>query len=736
MGLIQVIMLGTAGTIAAEIFVLTGHAAGIAGPETVLAIVIGGMLTVSIAINYCELATTYPFTGGAMTYVKEAFGTNLIMFQVGSLDALSSTFYAALSAVGFAYSLKIFFPSLPLIPVAMAVIFLVGLLHVRGVTQVGNLQIFLGAFLLIVFGLYVILGLVNPNGFDQRVFESGRVLFEDQSFFATLGRMLTTVALIYNAYVGFEVIADDAEEIKKPNRNIPIGILVSLGITTLVYTLVSYVTIGVVPYQALAGSETALTDAVSVFWPKLGVPLMGMAGIVATLTSINSAMLSATRETFTLSRDQVWPRFLSRLSRWRTPYTAIIAVVIVSALITVIGLVDFLSFISSAGYMFVLFWASLAMVRLHKLHPTIERPFKAPLFPLTAYLAAGSGLLIIAFADLRALLFLGGVIVILSIGYFISQYAKKKTALQAKINEQLGGGRILVAAINPKTAMGLVDIASRIAEHQEDTSICLLTVIKTPAQLLMQKTEELVQDCQDEKMRLLMVTAPIAQARNVAFSIKAKIASNVESAIYREIGSPNPIQMIMLGWPREETKLRIPNNLIKEILFNAHRDVVIYRGNGSADFKSILLPISGGPDYKLALRLAKALALHQEVKVCALYLIPDDLGDEELEDAQLFIQDLIEAELGELPVWIETKVVRAQSVHDGILSEVMEHAYDLVIIGAGSKVYSPSVIFGTLDDRLIEDIQCPIMIVRHYQSEALTWFNQRLHRFESLAESS
>jgi len=386
--LIHVIMLGTAGTIAAEIFVLTGHAAGIAGPDAVWAIIIGGVLSLSIALNYCELATTYPVTGGAMTYVKEGFGNNLIMFLVGSLDGLSSTFYAALSAVGFAYSLKVFFPFLPIIPVALAVVAAVGFLHIRGVTQVGNLQIALGAFLLVVFGLYVLLGLLKPEGFSWETFQSGRVLFENQSIWANLGRMLTTVALIYNAYVGFEVIADDAEEIQQPAKNIPVGILVSLGVTTVIYTLVSFVTIGVIPYSALAGSETALTDAAKIFWPRVGVPVMAAAGIVATLTSVNSAMLSATRESFTLSRDQVWPRSLSRLSRWRTPYVAILLVVVVSGLVTFIGLVDFLSFISSAGYMFVLFWASLAMVMLRRKYPDIERPFKVPLYPLTPILAA------------------------------------------------------------------------------------------------------------------------------------------------------------------------------------------------------------------------------------------------------------------------------------------------------------------------------------------------------------
>lgn len=381
LSLLQVIMLGTAGTIAAEIFVLTGYAAGIAGPDAVLAIIIGGVLSLSIALNYCEMATTYPVTGGAMTYVKEGFGNNLIMFLVGSLDGLSSTFYAALSAVGFAYSLNIFLPFLPIIPVAILVVAAVGLMHIRGITQVGNLQILLGAFLLLVFTAYVVLGFLNPEGFTWETFRSGQILFENRSFWANLGRMLTTVALIYNAYVGFEVIADDAEEIKRPSKNIPIGILVSLGVTTIVYTLVSLVTIGVVPFTELASSETALTDAAARFWPGFGVGLMAAAGLVATLTSVNSAMLSATREAFTLSRDQVWPRALSRLSRWRTPYAAILLVVVISALITLVGLVDFLSFISSAGYMFVLFWASLAMMVLRKKISRCRTPLQGALLP-------------------------------------------------------------------------------------------------------------------------------------------------------------------------------------------------------------------------------------------------------------------------------------------------------------------------------------------------------------------
>lgn len=150
----QVIMLGTAGTLGSGVFVLSGHAAAVAGPAAIWAVLIAGILSFSIALNYCELATTYPETGGAMTYVREAWGKGLIAFLVGSMDAISSTFYTALSAVGFAYSVSVFFPGLAtsafgIGAVAIAAILLFMILNILGVTKVGNLQVVMGGILLL-----------------------------------------------------------------------------------------------------------------------------------------------------------------------------------------------------------------------------------------------------------------------------------------------------------------------------------------------------------------------------------------------------------------------------------------------------------------------------------------------------------------------------------------------------------------------------------------------------------
>jgi amino acid transporter/nucleotide-binding universal stress UspA family protein len=731
LNLLQVIMLGTAGTIAAEIFVLTGHVAQIAGPETVLALVLAGLMTLSIALNYCELATTFPVTGGAMTYVGEAFGKGWLMFLVGSLDCLSSTFYAALSAVGFAISLAIFIPGLPIIPIAILVIIFVGFMHLRGVSNVGNFQILLGAFLLAVFAAFVFKGFTSVGGFQMETFLSGRSVFQNQSTIGHIGRMLSAIALTYNAYVGFEVIADDAEEIMKPNKNIPIGILVSLLLTTLIYTSVSMVAIGTVPFTQLAGSETALTDAAARFWPTIGIQIMGAAGIVATLTSVNSAMLSATREAFSLSRDRVWPPIFSRLSHWRTPWMAILMVVVVSALVAAVGLVDFLSFISSAGYMFVLFWATLSMPKLRKKFPDIVRPFKVPLYPLTVIAAAVAGLLIISFANPRALIFLGSVIVLLSIWYLISSRMRVRRELNSRLENQEGGGKVMIAAKSPETALSLTKLATKLVNQQEDTGILLFSVVKTPINLDSSNVPALVKQKKEEQHHILELVTPYAVKENVPIYAKIKAALRVEEAIYSELGRHKDINLVMLGVPEERFKLEHPHNILKEMNMMANRNVAVLRDKGlPEEIRRILVPVGTGPNARLALQMARDIATPGDAEVVGLRLVLGEADDERMEDEELQLHEIADAELGEITENISLKVRKAESVADEILKECHEGGYDLLIMGSAEEILVPDQVFGKLNDYLLDVVPCSMMIVRRYQTGTTLWMRKQLKKIE------
>ena len=735
LNLAQVVMLGTAGTIAAEIFVLTGHAAGMAGPAAVLALLIGGLLSYAVALNYCELATAYPVAGGAMSYVREAYGSGLLSYLVGSMDCMSSTFYAALSAVGFAYSLQLFIPGLPIVPTAVAVVLVFMALNIFGVTKVGNAQIVLGGILLTVFVIYVVAGFTRPGGFTWTTFIAGETIFVHHSVWANFSRILATIALVYNAYVGFEVIADDAEEVNNPNRNIPLGILISLTLTTIIYVTVSLVTLGAVPWQELAGSETALTDAVRRFIPGWGVPMMAVAGMIATLTSINSAMLSATREAFTLGRDGVWPTVFSKLSRFRTPWVAILVIGGISALIAVIGLVDFLSYISSSGYLFVLFWGSFSMIRLRKRFPLLERPFKAPWFPFTAYAAGAACLLIIAFADPRALAFGAAVLAVFTLLRYAAPIIVRRLPARPRYGEpEPGKERIVVAVANPRTAQGLMRIASILAEATTDPYICVLTVNATVTHLKPRTARKQARNLEPAQRALLQNAVAEVQRLNIAVYTKTRSADDITQGILGEVEQHRNVNLLLAGWPGPLNPARLAENPLKQVIQKAHTNIAVLLNRGLLlrPIHHILVPVGGGPHSRMALRLAYEIAEAEHGRVTALRVLKGALEDEAeaLEDQTLWLAEIIEEVLGAVPTNFMLQAECSPSIETGVLQETERRPYDLIVMGASEEWASRTRLFGSVDDWVADQAPCSVLLCRRYEPVAVSWLRRRVKRIE------
>ncbi len=649
LNLFQTILLGTAGGLGSGIFILTGLAAEVAGPATILAILIGGFLSFSIAINYSELATIYPETGGAMTYVREAWGKGLLSFLIGSMDSISSTFFCALSAVGFAYSVSVFFPSIPIIPTAIFTIIIFVILNILGVSKVGNIQIVMGLSLLFAFAVFIIAGFVSPNGFHiATLFPNGRI-FPTGGFFHNTNVLMKTIALIYAAYVGFEVIADDAEEVKNPSKNIPIAILVSLGLITIVYSLTVVVTLGTVPWQSIAGSTTALSDAVRVFMPGLGVTIVAMAGMVGALTSINSSMLSATRETFTLGRDGAWPSVLSRLNRKRVPFMAILMIGVVSILITIVGVVDFLSYITSAGYLFVLFFSNLAMIRLRKKHPSIHRPFKAPLFPLTPILASLTCVIVIFYSDLDAILFTGGIIGMFAVYYF------SKTGIELwqaahKRNLSPGRWRIILPLTHQHKMDGLMKVGSLLAEAEKDTNMCLLTVFHGSIQVDAENSNEYLEKIREQRHAILKHFIHYAVDRNVPMYTKMISDITMADGIINEIKNDDNVKLVLMKWPghaRDEDGAY--RETLKSLVQEAKVNLAVLSDRGIKNFDNILVPVGGGLNSRLAIHLANDISMQEGSHVNYVRVIPVETDDESEEDILSNLQEIVMTQLGEVP---------------------------------------------------------------------------------------
>ena len=733
LNLFQVIMLGTAGTIASEIFVLSGHAAGIAGPAAVLAIVIGGLLSYSIALNYSELATIYPETGGALTYVREAWGKGLLSFLVGSMDSISSTFYCALSAVGFSYSLNVFFPQVPIWLSAISIILFFVVLNILGVTKVGNFQMLLGVMLLAIFSVYIIAGFIRPGGFQLTTFLHEGSLFPFKGFSNNFAALMKTIALVYAAYVGFEVIADDAEEIQKPNRNIPIAILVSLSVITLVYSLTMLVTLGVVPWQQLAGSETALTDAISIFLPKGGVVLMAIAGLVATLTSVNTSLLSATRESFTLSRDGMWPRSLSKLNRYRAPYQAILFIGIVSIAISLFGVVDFLSFITSAGYLFVLFWSNLAMIRLRRMNPKQVRPFKAPFFPFTPLLASVTCLIVILFSDIQPLLFTSGVIALFAVYYFARNAFEKWERSRVRVFNPLRS-RILVPVINGGSVDPLIHIAAILAQAERDINICILNTFPFTKNLNPKVANRLVQKLQIQRNEAMVRFMEYALERNVPMYTKMVAAPSASEGINGEIHLENNVKLLMLNWPEESGNGTLMQTF-RKVLGGARTNLAVLKNRSLSEVKRILVPVGDGIHSRLAIHLASDIASQEGARVCFFRTLPEMADADQTQDQSALVQEIVREETEEIPSFRATyRIVCAEDVLEAILNETKKEKYDLIVIGSSEEWGTPKHLFGGISEGLVEQAGCSIMVVKVHEMAASSWVRRQIRRLEKEPE--
>jgi APA family basic amino acid/polyamine antiporter len=721
LNLLQVTMLGTAGTLGSGIFVLTGVAAGIAGSATVLAVIIAGILSISIALNYCELATTYPETGGAMTYVREAWGKGLLSFLVGSMDCISSTFYTALSAVGFAYSLSVFFPAINITLFAIGAILVFTFLNIMGVTSVGNAQIIMGGILILAFAVYIISGFIMPNGFTPAILMPNGSLFQTKETFNNIFIVMRTIALIYAVYVGFEIIADDAEEVKNPTKNIPLAIMLSLGVIIVIYTLVVVVALGTPNVDIAANQTTVLSATIGQFLPVPGVVLIGIAGMVGALTSINSSMLSATRESFTLSRDGAWPLFLSRLNKVRVPFFAILMIGVVSILIATFNAVEFLSYITSAGYLFVLFLSNLAMIRLRSKYPYIHRPFKVPFFPLTPIVASVTCLIVISFSHWDALVFTGAVIVIFAIYYF-ARLGVESWRAEHKRSLSPGRYRVLVP-YQPSTQLdSVVKIATLLAEAKSDMNMCFLRVIAAEPTDATRQLERL----QSSHQYILEKFIHYAVERNVPMYSKTVVGETLSAGIIEEIKTDNNVRLVLFRWPEDETHVAEFRETVTQIIKSGVVNVGVLYDKGIDKLQNILVPVGGGYHSRLAIQIANDLTMQDKDNVDYLRIVGEDVDEEVYEDQLAFLQEVVMTELGNIPGNAGLKIVRSSEPADAISAEASERDYDLIIIGSFEGVGEDQPLFGSIVERVRREATSSTLVIRQHESQASSWLRRQV----------
>ena len=413
LGPVQLTMLGIGGVIGTGIFVLTAEAAQKAGPGMMLSFVIAGAVSAVAALCYAELASMVPVSGSAYTYSYAVLG-ELVAWLVGWALILEYAVAASAVSVGWSgYIVGLLAQIHVVIPPALATGYFIGggvnvlavfismaitLLLVIGTKESANVNAVLVAIKLVALGAFIALAVpVMKMGNFHPFLPNG---------WGTVG-VIGSASSIFFAYVGFDAVSTAAEETKNPQRNLPIGLIASLVICTVIYLLVAAGAIGsygaqpvfgphgeilepgslalqaqctTLTSQPLVCSHEALAHVLrSIHHPMVG-NLLGLAAGIALPTVILMMIYGQTRVFFVMSRDGLLPEVLSRVHpRFRTPHVVTwitgIAVAVAAAFLPVGQLADF----SNSGTLFAFGTVSLAVMVLRHTQPERPRPFRSPL---------------------------------------------------------------------------------------------------------------------------------------------------------------------------------------------------------------------------------------------------------------------------------------------------------------------------------------------------------------------
>lgn len=392
LGAMDLILLGIGCVIGTGIFVLTGVAAAkYAGPAVMISFIISGLACAFAGLAYAEFASIVPSSGSAYTYTYASLG-EFIAFLVGWNLILEYTVTSSAVAsgwsgyvVGLLKSAGIELPhAFTLVPAdggivnipAILITMFLSLLLIRGTQESAKLNKIL-VFIKLV-AVFIFLALAGPK--------VNPINWEPFMPFGFSG-IASGAAIVFFAYIGFDAVATSAEECRNPSRDLPIGIIGSLLVCTVLYVVVAGVLTGVVPYTELNNPEP-VAFALRYIGYNIGSALVAVGAIAGITTVLLVLLYGQARIFFAMSRDGMVPAKVCKIhSRYKTPYLVTILGAILVSLIAGFAPIGLIAEMANIGTLSAFLIAAIGVLVLRFTKPDLPRSFKCPLIYLVSPLA-------------------------------------------------------------------------------------------------------------------------------------------------------------------------------------------------------------------------------------------------------------------------------------------------------------------------------------------------------------
>lgn len=386
LGAFELMMMGVGVIIGSGIFVITGVAAAEhAGPALIISFIVAGLACGCAALCYAELASSIPAAGSSYTFAYVGLGEVFGWFLGW---CLTLEYVVAMSAIAVGWSayganiLSLFGMNLPSelmedpfsgglvnLP-AIIIISIMALLQLKGTKEsakLNNILVFIKIGVILVFIVLVATRIDTAN-------------YDPFMPFGWAG-VFSGAAIVFFAYLGFDAIANSAEEVKEPQKNLPIGIIGSLLIATILYIIVTLMLTGVVEYSSYSGVAAPVAFALNEVGVRWGSALVSVGAIAGLTTGVLVLLGSESRLIYSMSRDGLLPKAFSKISKSGVPDKAVVFVWALGCVLAGFLPIGTIAELCNIGTLWAFFTVSIIVIALRKSRPDMNRGFRVPLVP-------------------------------------------------------------------------------------------------------------------------------------------------------------------------------------------------------------------------------------------------------------------------------------------------------------------------------------------------------------------
>jgi len=661
-GLVSATSIGLGAMLGAGIFVFPGLAGGDAGFAATISFFIGGIIALFTAACTAELATAMPQSGGGYFFISRSFGA-FWGTLVGISQWIGLIFACGFYLVSFGEYALSFLEELNITWTISTKIFSFGftlillILNIGGTKKVGHIQNLMVISLTIILVLIFSYGLIDFFGFEDNATAFSEIAPEGTR------SIFTTTALIFTSYLGFVQIANIGAEIKQPSKNLPWSLLGSVLIAMSLYIFIMVVCIVTFPQEELKKfGETATIEVARKILGNWGAIVVLFAGLLATLSSANASMISASRGVFALSKDKLISYKASIINkRFGTPHIALILVTVPVLIMLFRSRLEVFAEVASSLHLIIYAGICLSVIKLRITKPTWYIPtFRIPAAKIIAGLGFVSCLTLLFFMQKTSILISLGVLLLATAYYFLyvrRREIKLNSPEPPHIDSDFFNPSILIPV---DISQEKKDLPMAILDAMPISKLLLLGFKETPEQSESEQSEE--EFAKEGEKKLENIKNELEDAQ-INFESKLIFSNKIASQIKEIIKEEEPQFILTLRPIANLNQLVIPIYDLSQI--NTELNTIIYSLHSPKATKiKVLLFTEGEGDSSNEAQLKQAVK--NQFSLININVYDYEVHEKEKASSKKFIQEL--PEKTDLLIWSEAE----PSQLDFFLSIILE----------------------------------------------------------------